>query len=86
MIDHRELLRKYIAHVLVSEGETFISDMWLGDEFSAEERAELVTLNTQAVNAHPIAKLVLFVDEIQREYVRNQTLSPYLHEDDHKGR
>lgn len=41
-IDHKELLRKYIAHVTECEGIAFLWHM--PQEFSDEEKRELMTL------------------------------------------
>jgi hypothetical protein len=85
-MDHRQLLRKYIEHVAANEGTAFLSEMYrFPVRFTDEEWAELVALDTQA-DTWPIAKSAKYADELQREYVREQLFSPYLHEDDHKGR
>jgi hypothetical protein len=53
MIDHRELLRKYIGHVVANEGTAFLSNMYRDGSasFTDEEWAELVALFTDAMDA-----------------------------------
>ena len=47
-MDYKALLIKYINHVADNEGVTFIKDTWKSDDFTAEEWAELVSLDEQA--------------------------------------
>ena len=46
MIDYRKLLKKYMEHVVSSEGVFFIPREYNKD-FSEEERAELIILSEE---------------------------------------
>ncbi len=47
MINHKELLKKYIEHVLTCEGYSFISDIQSYEGFSDEEVEELRLLELE---------------------------------------
>ena len=50
MIDYRELLIKYIAHIGAEEGITFIDPWRMADRFTDEEQAELERLDREQRN------------------------------------
>jgi hypothetical protein len=72
MIDHRELLRKYIDHVLTWEGADYIDTWRHGPEFTDEEWAELVALQSPA-RPSPTPEAKLQAHDIAREVI-NQIL------------
>ena len=47
VINHKELLKKYIEHVLTCEGYSFISDIQSYEGFSDEEIKELELLELE---------------------------------------
>lgn len=53
MIDYRELLKKYIHHVLASEGLTFLGEGEINPGFQGIEPEDIAEL--QAINAEVLA-------------------------------